>query len=108
MSADLSVLLFLEYLGPGRDQGPAPRLTLASSGCDAEATSTDLVARLAGYRRTRALKGGEAQALSFTLRLLGGSRSSWAGFGEDPGAPPCGSYALRFNDGPPAATVVLA
>lgn len=109
MPADTSVLVFMEYVGPGREEGPEPRATLAASGCSSEASHTDLVRRLVAYRRTRVLDGGEAQQLSFTLRLAESSRSSWAGFGEDPAAPPCGAYALRFGAGEePAATVVLA
>lgn len=107
MAADTAVLVFMEYLGPERDAGPEQRLTLPASGCSREESGSDLVRRLVGYARTRQLQGGDSQRLSFPLRLAGGSRSSWAGFGEDPAAPPCGSYALRFGEAQPLAVAIV-
>ena len=108
MPADASVLAFLSYLGPADvEPGPAPRATIADSGCTTKDTRTDLVQRLVGYQRTGELRPGTAKDLTFTLRLGPGSKSSWGGFGDP--APPCGAYVLRFGQGEPdAATFVLA
>ncbi|KAL4434180.1 hypothetical protein ABPG75_000621 [Micractinium tetrahymenae] len=110
--ADTSVLLFMRYLGPAgsaaaKGAAGAPSATVAASGCTAGSARTDLVQRLVGYRRSGQLEVGGTARLSFPLQLGGGSRSSWAGFGDP--APPCGAYALSFgHDDPNSAVVVLA
>ncbi|KAL4443344.1 hypothetical protein ABPG75_011081 [Micractinium tetrahymenae] len=109
LPADTAVLLFLSYLGPTADAAAAalPQAVIQASGCAADADSTDLVQRLAGYSRTAELAPGGAQQLEFGLQLGGGSSSSWAGFGDP--EPPCGVYGLRFlQDQPLAAVVSLA
>lgn len=116
MTADTSVLLLLSYLGPqppssaSADVGRLPSTTVSASGCASGATSTDLVQRLAGWRRTGDLAPGASTALTFALPLVslpgeGWGASSWAGFGDP--EPPCGAYALRFGTDQPTAAIVL-
>lgn len=110
MAADATVLAFLRYLGPAgeaSEAGPVPRATIPSSGCSGTVTKTDLVQRLVGYQRTGELAPGAGKQLTFSLRLGPGSKSSWHGFGSP--RPPCGAYALRFNqENRDTATFVLA
>lgn len=109
MPADTAVLLLTSFLGPdaGGKGRQGPSATLAGSGCAKGVAGTDLVQRLVDYQRTGTLAPGASASLTFRLRLGGGSKSAWAGFGD--AAPPCGAYALRFGaDEPPAATLVLA
>lgn len=106
MPAETTVLAFLSYIGPKGASSSSSSYSIAGSGCTRAVTTTDLVQRLVGYHRTAELAPGAEQELSFQLRLGGGWKSSWAGFGDP--QPPCGAYALRLgHDQPPAATFVL-